>query len=813
MPSLMGKVVPINIRDEMRNSYLDYAMSVIVGRALPDVRDGLKPVHRRILYAIHQIGMTPDKPHRKSAHIVGQVMSKFHPHGDASIYDTLVRLAQDFSSRYPLIDGHGNFGSVDGDSAAAMRYTEARMAKITMEMLADIEKDTVDFIPNYDGSDKEPTVLPARLPNLLVNGSSGIAVGMATNIPPHNLGEVIDGVIYLIKNPNSTSQDLMTIIKGPDFPTAAKIMGREGIRSAYTTGRGSIKVRAQTTTEKINSGKSAIIVNELPYAVNKAKLIEKIADLVKDKKIDGITDLRDESDRRGMRVVIELRRDAKPQVILNQLYKHTQMQETFGVNMLALVNGEPRTLTLREVLYFYLDHQKEVIVRRTRFELNKAEARAHIVEGLLIALDHIDEVISTIRSSRTVEIARGALIEKFTLSQKQAEAILEMRLQRLTGLEREKLDIEYDELQKKIAYLKSVLSDEAKVYGIIIDELSEIKKKYADPRRTLISDEDVAMVVEDLIPEEDMVITITNQGYIKRISSDTYRSQKRGGRGINAMDTKAEDFVRHLFITSTHHYFLFFTNKGKVYRLKVHEIPEAGRTAKGTPLVNVLYIDQDEKVTAVIPVREFSGNMFLFMATRQGVIKKTALKQYDTSRRDGIIAINLDPEDELVEVKLTDGKQEIMLGTRNGLAIHFSEKDVSPYGRTARGVKGINLLHKDVVVSMDTIKDEADVLVVTVNGFGKRTPVAEYRLQTRGGKGIINIKTTERNGEVVSLQMVRPDEEVMMISAEGIIIRIRAGDVSLMSRVTQGVTLMRLDEGDKLVALAKVNSDGEDTVK
>jgi len=809
----MGKVVPINIRDEMRNSYLDYAMSVIVGRALPDVRDGLKPVHRRILYAIHQIGMTPDKPHRKSAHIVGQVMSKFHPHGDASIYDTLVRLAQDFSSRYPLIDGHGNFGSVDGDSAAAMRYTEARMAKITMEMLADIEKDTVDFIPNYDGSDKEPTVLPARLPNLLVNGSSGIAVGMATNIPPHNLGEVIDGVIYLIKNPNSTSQDLMTIIKGPDFPTAAKIMGREGIRSAYTTGRGSVKVRAQTTTEKINSGKSAIIVTELPYAVNKARLIEKIADLVKDKKIDGITDLRDESDRRGMRVVIELRRDAKPQVILNQLYKHTQMQETFGVNMLALVNGEPRTLTLREVLYFYLDHQKEVIVRRTRFELNKAEARAHIVEGLLIALDHIDEVISTIRSSRTVEIARGALIEKFTLSQKQAEAILEMRLQRLTGLEREKLDIEYDELQKKIAYLKSVLSDEAKVYGIIIDELSEIKKKYADPRRTLISDEDVAMVVEDLIPEEDMVITITNQGYIKRISSDTYRSQKRGGRGINAMDTKAEDFVRHLFITSTHHYFLFFTNKGKVYRLKVHEIPEAGRTAKGTPLVNVLYIDQDEKVTAVIPVREFTGNMFLFMATRQGVIKKTALKQYDTSRRDGIIAINLDPEDELVEVKLTDGKQEIMLGTRNGLAIHFSEKDVSPYGRTARGVKGINLLHKDVVVSMDTIKDEADVLVVTVNGFGKRTPVAEYRLQTRGGKGIINIKTTERNGEVVSLQMVRPDEEVMMISAEGIIIRIRAGDVSLMSRVTQGVTLMRLDEGDKLVALAKVNSDGEDTVK
>lgn len=813
MPSLMGKVVPIDINDEMRNSYLDYAMSVIVGRALPDVRDGLKPVHRRILYAMHQLGMTPDKPHRKSAHIVGQVMSKFHPHGDSAIYDTLVRLAQNFSSRYPLIDGHGNFGSVDGDAAAAMRYTEARMAKITMEMLADIEKDTVDFIPNYDGSDKEPTVLPARLPNLLVNGSSGIAVGMATNIPPHNLGEVIDGVIHLIKNPNSSSEDLMKIIKGPDFPTAAKIMGREGIRLAYTTGRGSIKVRAQTAIERIGAGKSAIIVTELPYAVNKAKLIEKIADLVKEKKIDGITDLRDESDRRGMRVVIELRRDAKPQVLLNQLYKHTQMQETFGVIMLALVNGEPRVLTLRETLYFYLDHQKEVIVRRTKFDLDKAEARAHIVEGLLIALDHIDEVINTIRSSRTVETARDALMEKFQLSKKQAEAILDMRLQRLTGLEREKLDQEYEDLKNKIAYFRSVLADEAKVYGIIIDELTEIKKKFADPRRTLITDEDVNMEVEDLIPEEDMVITITNHGYIKRISSDTYRSQKRGGRGITAMETKAEDFVRHLFITSTHHYFLFFTNKGKVYRLKVHEIPEAGRTAKGTPLVNLLYIDQDEKVTAVIPVREFALDMYLFMATRQGVVKKTELRQFNTSRRDGIIAITLDEGDDLVEVKLTDGNQEIILGTRDGLAIRFSEKDVNPYGRTARGVKGIALLRNDTVVSMDTIREEANVLVVTANGFGKRTPVSDYRLQTRGGKGIINIKTSGRNGEVVSLQVVRPEEEVMMITAEGIIIRIRAGDVSMMGRATQGVTLMRLDEGDKVVALAMVGSEGEDTDK
>lgn len=807
MPSLLGKVVPIDINDEMRNSYLDYAMSVIVGRALPDVRDGLKPVHRRILYAMHQLGMTPDKPHRKCAHIVGQVMSKFHPHGDAAIYDTLVRLAQDFSSRYPLIDGHGNFGSVDGDSAAAMRYTEARMAKITLEMLADIEKNTVDFIPNYDGSDKEPTVLPARLPNLLVNGSSGIAVGMATNIPPHNLGEVIDGVVYLIKNPNSTSQDLMKIIKGPDFPTAGKIMGREGIRSAYATGRGSIKVRAQTEIEKIGSGKSAIIVTELPYMVNKAKLVEKIADLVKEKKLEGITDLRDESDRRGMRVVIELRRDVNPQVILNHLYKHTQMQETFGVIMLALVDGRPRVLTLREVLYYYLDHQKEVITRRTQFDLDKAEARAHIVEGLLIALDHIDEVINTIRASRTVENAREALMEKFNLSQKQAEAILDMRLQRLTGLEREKLDLEFDELQKKIAYLRSVLADEAKVYGIIVDELNEIKNKFADPRRTVITDEGTSIEAEDLIPEEDMVITITNQGYIKRIALDTYRSQKRGGRGITAMGTKEEDFVRHLFIAGTHHFFLFFTNKGKVYRLKVHEIPEAGRTAKGTAIVNLLYIDQDEKITTVIPVREFTEGMYLFMATRQGVIKKTDLIQFDTSRRDGIIAINLDEGDELVEVQLTDGRQEIMLGTREGLAIRFSEQDVNPYGRTARGVKGITLQEDDVVVSMDTLRKDADVLAITENGFGKRTPISEYRVQTRGGKGIINIKTSNRNGKVVSLQVLRPEEEIMMISAEGIIIRIKVEEISVMGRSTQGVTLMRLAEGDKLVALAKVNMD------
>ena len=805
MPPAVGKVIPIDINDEMRQSYLDYAMSVIVGRALPDVRDGLKPVHRRILYAMYQLGMYPDKPHRKSAHIVGQVMAKFHPHGDAAIYDALVRLAQDFSCRYPLVDGHGNFGSVDGDSAAAMRYTEARMAKITMELLADIEKNTVDFIPNYDGSDQEPVVLPSKIPNLLVNGSSGIAVGMATNIPPHNLGEVIDGILHLIENPGAGPDDLMNFIKGPDFPTAGKIMGREGIKSAYGEGRGSIKVRSKTIIEKIGSGKSAIIVKELPFMVNKARLVEKIAELVKEKKIEGITDLRDESDRNGMRVVIELRRDINPDTILNQLYKHTQLQESFGVNMLALVDGEPRVLNLREMLYYYLDHQKEVITRRSRFELQKAEDRAHIVLGLLIALDNIDEVINTIRASRTVEIARKSLMEKFQLSEKQAEAIVEMRLRSLTGLEREKLDNEYAELMDKINHLKLVLENEWMVYDIIRNELTEIRRKFADVRRTVISDEESFIDPEAMIQEEDMVITITNQGYIKRIALDTYRSQRRGGRGISGMGTKEEDFVRHLFITSTHHFLLFFTNKGKVYRLKVHEIPEAGRTAKGTAIINLIQVEKNERITAVIPIKEFVEDIYLFMATRRGIVKKTQLIQYNTSRRDGIIAINLDEGDQLVEVKLTDGSQDIILGTRNGLAIHFFEKDVQPYGRTARGVKGINLRAKDEVVAMDTLRSDTDVLVVTANGFGKRTRTDEYKQQSRGGKGIINIKTTARNGEVVSLQVVRPDEEVMMISREGIIIRIQAKDVSLMGRSTQGVTLMRLDQGDKLVAVARVN--------
>ncbi len=805
MTSQIGKVIPLDINNEMRNSYLDYAMSVIVGRALPDVRDGLKPVHRRILYSIHELGLTPDKSYRKSAGIVGKVMQDFHPHGDASIYDAMVRLAQDFSSRYPLIQGHGNFGSIDGDSPAAMRYTEARMAKITLEMLADIEKETVDFIPNYDSRTEEPTILPAKIPNLLVNGSSGIAVGMATNIPPHNLGEVIDGVQMMIENPNTTPDDLMKVIKGPDFPSAAIIMGKEGIRQAYRTGRGSVKMRAQSTIETKSNGKPVIIVNEIPYQVNKARLIEKIAELVRDKKIEGITDLRDESDRRGMRIVIELKRDTNPNVVLNLLYKHTQMQESFGIIMLALVDGQPKVLNLAQVIFYYLEHQKDVITRKTRYELKKAEARAHIVEGLRIALANLDEVIKTIRESKNTDEAKSGLVEKFNLSITQAEAIVEMRLRSLTALEVEKLEKEYKELLEKIDYLRSVLADEQKVLGIIRDELNEVKRKFADARRTVISNEAAGdFDIEDLIEQEDMVVTITNQGYIKRILLDTYRSQRRGGKGITAMGTKEKDFVRHLFIATTHHYLMFFTNKGKVYRLKVHEIPEASRTAKGTPIVNVLNLDNDEFVTTVIPVKEFEEDIFLFMATKKGIVKKTPLIEYNSSRRDGLIAINLDEDDKLVAVELTWGKEEIILGTREGIAIRFSEKDVRPMGRGTRGVKGISLNNHDVVVNMDVAREGAELLTVTANGYGKRTPLAEYRTQTRGGKGIINIKTTKRNGVVVGALVVDEEDEVMMISAEGIMIRLQAKEVSTVGRNTQGVTLMRTAENDHIVAIARV---------
>lgn len=800
----IGKVLPININEEMKNSYMDYAMSVIVGRALPDVRDGLKPVHRRILYAMHELGMTPDKPHKKSARIVGEVLGKYHPHGDSAVYDAMVRMAQDFACRYPLIDGHGNFGSIDGDSAAAMRYTEARMSKISTELLSDIDKNTVDFMPNFDDSLQEPVVLPARIPNLLINGSSGIAVGMATNIPPHNLGEVIDGVVMLIDNPDSSSKELMMAVKGPDFPTGGTIMGRDGIKDAYSTGRGAIRVRAEAKIERMANGKMRILVSELPYQVNKARLIEKIAELVRDKKIDGITDLRDESDRTGMQIVIELRRDANANVVLNHLYKHTQMQETFGVIMLALVDGKPRVLNLREILFYYLEHQKDVIVRRTRYELDKAEARAHIVEGLRIALNNLDAVIKTIRQSQTVDIARAALMDNFSLSEKQAQAILDMRLQRLTGLEREKLEEEYKNLMEKIAYYRAVLANEHMVLGIIKDELLEIKKKYNDTRRTVISNEDTRMNEEDLIAEEDVVITITHYGYIKRISLDTYRSQKRGGRGVTAMGTKEEDFVEHLFITTTHHYILFFTSKGKVYKLKVHEIPEAGRQAKGTAIVNLLQIMGDEKITSVIPVKSFESESYLFTATKNGVVKKTPIQDYSSSRRDGLIALSLDEGDELIDVKLTSGKDELLIGTRKGMSIRFSEEQVRSMGRTARGVRGITMGKDDQVIGIELVRSGDFLLVVTANGFGKRTSIDEYKSQSRGGKGIMTIKPTKRNGPLVGIKVLNIDEEVMMITAEGIIIRLSAQDISSMGRTTQGVTLMRLDQEDTVVALAKV---------
>ncbi|WP_132082948.1 DNA gyrase subunit A [Anaerospora hongkongensis] len=800
----LGKVLPIRIEDEMKNSYIDYAMSVIVMRALPDVRDGLKPVHRRILYAMHEAGMTPNKPYKKSARIVGEVLGKYHPHGDSSVYDASVRLAQDFSTRYLLVDGHGNFGSVDGDSAAAMRYTEVRMSRVAAEMLADIEKDTVDFVPNYDESLKEPTVLPAKIPNLLVNGSSGIAVGMATNIPPHNLGEVVDGLVMMIDDPEVSIQELMMAIKGPDFPTGGLILGREGIKSAYLTGRGSVKMRAQARVERMSNGKNRIIVTEIPYQVNKAKLVETIANLVRDKVIDGITDLRDESDRTGMRVVIELRRDVNADVVLNQLYKHTQLQDSFGVNMLALVDGRPRVLNLQEVLRLYLAHQKDVITRRTQFELEKARARAHILEGLKIALDNLDAVIATIRRSQTVDIARTALMDGFALSEKQSQAILDMRLQRLTGLERAKIEQEYKDIMETIELLESILADEHKVMNIIKEELLDVKKRFGDDRRTVITSDVSKLEVEDLIAVEDVVITITHQGYIKRLNIDTYRSQKRGGRGVTGMGTKEEDFVVHLFVATTHHNILFFTNRGRVYRLKAYEIAEASRTAKGTAVVNLLPLEQNEKITAVIPIKEFAEKRFLFMATRKGIVKKTELTEFDTARKGGLIAINLDEDDDLIDVKLTNGEQHIILGTRDGMAIHFAEKEVRVMGRTAHGVKGISLDDGDVVVGVDVVKPDNEVLTVSEEGYGKRTLVREYRTQSRGGKGVINLKVTEKTGKVVGLKLVRPGQELMLITSDGIVIRIEIDEISVISRNTQGVTLMRTSAEDKVVALATV---------
>lgn len=800
-----GKIIPIDLKDEMKRSYMLYSMSVIVGRALPDVRDGLKPIHRRILYAMNEIGLTSDKPHRKSATIVGEVMGKYHPHGDAAIYDALVRMAQDFSQRYPLIDGHGNFGSVDGDPPAAMRYTEARMARISQKLLADIDKDTVDFQPNFDESLKEPVVLPCRFPNLLVNGSSGIAVGMATNIPPHNLREVIDGVIMLIDNPDAKVEDLMTVIKGPDFPTAGIIVGKEGIRSAYTTGRGSIRIRAAAQIESLSGGRNRIIVSEIPYQVNKSRLIEHIAELVRDKKIDGITDLRDESDREGIRIVIDVRRDANPNVILNQLYRHTQMQTTFGVIMLVIVNGEPKLLDLKSVISHYIEYQKEIVVRRTRFDLNKAEERAHILEGLKIALDNLDAVINLIRSSRTPDIAREGLMKSFNLTEKQAQAILDMRLQRLTGLERRKIEDELKDIMNLIKELKGILADEQKVLQIIKDELSEIKETFGDDRRTRITAGSSDFDVEDLIAEEDIAVTLTHQGYIKRMPLNTYKSQRRGGRGITATNPKEEDFVEHLFIATTLNYILFFTDKGRVYSLKAYEIPEASRQARGTAIVNLIPLMPDETIRAVIPIRTFAPDKYLLMATRRGIVKKTALEEFDTKRKTGLLAIRLDPDDDLVSVKRTTGNQEIIIVTAQGLALRFSEEDVRPMGRSARGVIGIRLGDGDTVIGMDVVREDRDLLVVTENGYGKRTPLNQYRTYaSRGGRGVKAITLTDKTGLAVAIKVLEGDDELMCISAEGVVIRMDAADISQQGRGAQGVRVMRLDPEDKVVSIAQI---------
>ena len=809
MDSDQDKVVPVNLSEVMSTSYIDYAMSVIVARALPDVRDGLKPVHRRILYAMQEAGMGSNKPYKKSARIVGEVLGKYHPHGDTSVYDAIVRMAQDFSIRYPLADGHGNFGSVDGDPAAAMRYTEVRMSKIAELMLQDIDKDTVDFVPNYDESLKEPSVLPAKFPQLLVNGSAGIAVGMATNIPPHNMREVIDGVLMLIDNPETTVDELMTVVKGPDFPTGGQILGLEGVRSAYRTGRGVVPMRAEAHIETMSSGKAQIIVTELPYQVNKARLVEKIAELVRDKTIEGITALRDESDRSGMRIVMELRRDANANVILNQLYKHTQMQDSFGVIMLALVDGRPRVLNLKEVLHYYLAHQEDVITRRTKYELAKAEARAHILEGLTIALDHLDAVITTIRSSRTADIAKAALMDGFSLSDKQAQAILDLRLQRLTGLEREKIQEEYQEVLKTIDYLKSVLADESKIFGIIKDELTKVKEQFGDDRRTRITLDASDMAVEDLIAEEDVVLTLTHGGYVKRIPLDTYRNQKRGGRGVTGMGTKETDFVEHLLITTTHRTVLFFTNRGLVYRLKGYDIPESARQAKGTAIVNLLPLSGGETITAVIPVEAFREDRYLFMATRKGIVKKTVLKEFDTARKGGLIALTLDEDDNLIGVKATDGERQIVIGTRDGLAIAFEEGDVRVMGRQAHGVYGIRLSDMDEVVGMDTLRPEHQILTVTEEGYGKRTAVSEYRIQQRGGKGIINMKVTEKTGAVVGLKVVHPEQELMLITTGGIVIRTNVDEISVISRNTQGVKVIKTEEGDRVASLAVMDQKTE----
>ena len=804
---------PIDLEQEMKKSFISYAMAVIITRALPDVRDGLKPVHRRILYAMHELGVTPDKPYRKCARIVGDVLGKYHPHGDSSVYGALVRLAQDFATRYPLVDGQGNFGSVDGDGAAAMRYTEARMSKMNMEMLADIDKETVDFAPNFDETLMQPTVMPCRYPNLLVNGSSGIAVGMATNIPPHNLGEVIDGVVKMIDNPDVSVQELMEVIKGPDFPTGGIILGRRGVYDAYCTGRGRIVTRAKTDVEPMANGRQRIVVTEIPYMVNKAQLVEKIAELVHDKKLEGISDIRDESDREGMRIVIELKRDVNSAVVLNYLYKHTQLQDAFGVIMLALVDGEPKVLTLREMIYHYLEHQKDVIVRRTRYELDKAEARAHILEGLLIALDNIDEIVHIIRSSANTAEAKAQLMERFSLSDKQAQAILDMRLARLTGLERERLQEEYAELQRTIARLRAILADEKLVLGVIREEILAVKAKYADERRTQFSVMDGEIDPEDLIQEDQVVLTLTHFGYVKRIPRATYRSQGRGGKGIIGMTTREEDYAEKLLVTSTHAEIMFFTNRGRVYSLKGYEIPEAGRTARGTAIVNLLQLDGGEKVTAMIPLPKERESGYLVMATKKGLIKKTGSEEFANLRKMGLIAIALREDDELIGVELTQGESELMMATRQGMTIRFKESDVRAMGRNSMGVRSIDLAENDEVISVCKVEEGKHVLAITQNGYGKRTEIEEFRAQSRGGKGILAMRLTERTGPMAAQLQVSDDEDLMLITDDGTIIRLPVSDISIIGRVSQGVRVMRVAENSRIVGVTATEREEDEQVE
>lgn len=809
---IFDKVHEVDLKKTMEDSYIDYAMSVIAARALPDVRDGLKPVQRRILFSMSELGNGPDKPHRKCARIVGDTMGKYHPHGDSSIYEALVKLAQDFNTRYPLVDGHGNFGSIDGDGAAAMRYTEARLTKLSMEMLADIGKDTVDFIPNFDETEKEPVVLPSRYPNLLVNGTSGIAVGMATNIPPHNLREVIKAVLKIIDNrvledKDTTIDELMEIVKGPDFPTGATILGKSGIEEAYRTGRGKIRVRAVSEINTLPNGKTEIIITELPYMVNKALLIQKIAELVKDKKIDGITGIIDQSNMQGIRVSIELRRDVNANVILNQLYKHTQLQDTFGVNMLALVNNEPKVLNLHQMLTYYLEHQEEVVTRRTKYELNKAQERAHILEGLLIALDNIDEVISIIRGSESVNVAKQKLIERFGLSDAQSQAIVDMRLRTLTGLEREKIEAEYNELMKRIDELKAILADNKKLLMVIREELSIIMDKYGDDRRTAIGYDEFDISMEDMIPNESTVITMTNLGYIKRMTPDNFRSQNRGGRGIKGMQTIDDDYIEDILMTTTHNIVLFFTNKGRVYKLKAYEIPEAGRTARGTAIVNLLTLQAGEKISAIVPVDGIKDNEYLFMATKQGIVKKTFCKEYANIRKTGIQAITLRDNDELIEVKATDSTKEIFLVTKYGYCIRFKETDVRPTGRSAMGVIGMNILEGDEVVGMQLNTQGDTLLIVSENGLGKRTPIEEFNLQNRGGKGVKCYKINEKSGNVIGVKAVSNTREIMLITTEGIIIRMEVAGISTLGRITSGVKLINLDDGVKVAKVAKVREE------